>query len=128
MLLFVVVASLAQPPAHCNNKCHVGKHGLSAIFKGVQDRGCQSYAARVVDEDTARDCGHVELADALLACSFNTQSPPQCYLHKAAGEIYAALSTVTAICYLVPIISRCTDVAAWGPDDANSVAGGGAAG
>ena len=88
----------------CNDPCSVGAHGLSALNKADI---CATYGARVVSESLARDCGHVQLADALAACEFGASFPPQCYLHEQAGETFAAVTLIVAVLYLLPLFVVC---------------------
>lgn len=104
MCCALAVARGAQQ--HCTDPCYVGKHGLGSIIPRLHGNDlCKDYAARVIDHNMARECGHIPLADALQQCAQGTKNmPPQCYRHEAAGVAVVVAQNGAAISTWLPIV------------------------
>lgn len=91
---------------HCTDPCTVGQHGLGSILSRRKGKDlCKDYAARVIDADFARECGHADLAKALALCgNLGKNMPAQCYLHEAAGVGIVVAQTGASISIWLPIV------------------------
>ena len=107
-LAAVVLATMLHP-ATADVKCGMcggGKHGMGSLLHRTGDRDfCSTYAARVIDQSTAVDCGHLDLADALAKClNLGRGTPPQCYTHQSAGVGIIVGQNIAAISIWAPVV------------------------
>ena len=108
--LLFFMAKISQSWANpCVNECRwgrLGADGVADLLRPLLDSGdvCKDYASRVAGSTALAECGHVDIADAVAACSFGTaEAPEHCTRHKPVVIAVLIVSHVASIAVWFPL-------------------------